>query len=91
MKWTPPKLAPYGMEYHRPGYAAPPVKRRQRRIHPGFSHLQATLPCLYPDLALEAALRYVNQARLVPVVNRANSRNLEGVICSEPVLKKYRG
>jgi CBS domain-containing protein len=34
-----------------------------------------TLPCLYPDLPLEAALRYGNQARLVPVVNRANSRN----------------
>jgi hypothetical protein len=50
-----------------------------------------TLPCLYPDLPLEAALRYVNQVRLVPVVNRANSRNLEGVISNEAVLKKYRG
>jgi CBS domain-containing protein len=49
-----------------------------------------TLPCLYPDLPLEAALRYVNQVRLVPVVNRADSRNLEGVISSEAVLKKYR-
>jgi CIC family chloride channel protein len=52
---------------------------------------QQTLPCLYPDLPLEAALRYVNQVRLVPVVNRANSRNLEGVISNEAVLKKYRG
>ena len=50
-----------------------------------------TLQCLYPDLPLEAALRYVNQVRLVPVVNRADSRNLEGVISSEAVLKKYRG
>ena len=49
-----------------------------------------TLPCLYPDLPLEAALRYVNQVRLVPVVNRADSRTLEGVISSEAVLKKYR-
>jgi hypothetical protein len=39
---------------------------------------------------LEVALRYVNQLRLVPVVNRADSRNLEGVISSEAVLKKYR-
>lgn len=50
-----------------------------------------TLPCPFPDLPLEAALRYVNQVLLVPVVNRADSRNLEGVIASEAVLKKYRG
>ena len=50
-----------------------------------------TLPYLYPDLPLETALRYVNQVRLVPVVNRADSRNLEGVISSDAVLKKYRG
>jgi chloride channel protein, CIC family len=46
-----------------------------------------TLPCLYPDLPLEAAPRYVNQVPVVPVVNRADSRNLEGVISSEAVLR----
>ena len=47
-----------------------------------------TLACLYPDFPLEAALGYVNQVRLVPVVNRADSRDLEGVVSIEAVLKK---
>jgi len=48
------------------------------------------LPCLYPDLPLEAALRYVNQVPLVPVVNRADSRRLEGVISREAVFGRYQ-
>jgi CIC family chloride channel protein len=48
-----------------------------------------SLPSLYPDLPLDSALRYVNNYPLVPVVNRANSRQLEGVISSESVFKKY--
>jgi CIC family chloride channel protein len=48
-----------------------------------------TLPSLYPDLPLDAALRYVNQYALVPVVNRANSYQLEGVVSRESVLHKY--
>jgi CIC family chloride channel protein len=47
------------------------------------------LPSLYPDLPLDAALRYVNDYPLVPVVNRANSRQLEGVISRESVFEKY--
>ena len=49
-----------------------------------------TLPCLYPDLPLEAALRYVNQVPLVPVVNRADSRRLEGIISREAVFARYQ-
>jgi CIC family chloride channel protein len=49
-----------------------------------------TLPCLYPDLPLEAALRYVNRVALVPVVNRADSRRLEGVISREAVFARYQ-
>jgi CIC family chloride channel protein len=49
-----------------------------------------TLPCLYPDLPLEAALRYVNQVPLMPVVNRADSRRLEGVISREAVFARYQ-
>src|SRR5712671_351028 len=49
-----------------------------------------TLPCLYPDLPLEAALRSVNQVPLVPVVNRADSRRLEGVISREAVFGRYQ-
>jgi chloride channel protein, CIC family len=48
-----------------------------------------SLPSLYPDLALDSALRYVNDFPLVPVVNRANSRQLEGVISRDSVFKKY--
>ena len=48
------------------------------------------LPSLYPDLPLDAALRYVNVDPLVPVVNRADSRQLEGVISRDAVFTKYR-
>jgi chloride channel protein, CIC family len=48
-----------------------------------------SLPSLYPDLPLDSALRYVNDYPLVPVVNRANSLELEGVISRDSVLQKY--
>jgi CIC family chloride channel protein len=48
-----------------------------------------SLPSLYPDLPLDSALRYVNDYPLVPVVNRASSRHLEGVISRDSVFKKY--
>jgi chloride channel protein, CIC family len=48
-----------------------------------------TLPSLYPDLTLDSALRYVNTYALVPVVNRADSRRLEGVISRDSVFAKY--
>jgi len=47
------------------------------------------LPSLYPDLPLDSALRYVNAYPLVPVVNRADSRRLEGIISRDSVFKKY--
>ncbi|MFZ0761555.1 MAG: chloride channel protein [Candidatus Sulfotelmatobacter sp.] len=48
-----------------------------------------SLPSLYPDLPLDSALRYVNDYPLIPVVNRANFRQLEGVISRDSVFKKY--
>lgn len=48
------------------------------------------LPYLHPDYPLEMALRYVYQTPIVPVVSRADFRQLEGVISSEDVLNKYR-
>jgi CIC family chloride channel protein len=48
-----------------------------------------SLPSLYPDLPLDAALRYVNDYPLVPVVNRANSHQLEGVVSRDSVFKQY--
>jgi chloride channel protein, CIC family len=48
-----------------------------------------SLPSLYPDLPLDAALRYVNDYAIVPVVNRADSHHLEGVVSRDSVFKKY--
>jgi chloride channel protein, CIC family len=48
------------------------------------------LPHLHPDLALEVALRYAQKTPLVPVINRADSRKLEGVISQEDVLNRYK-
>ncbi|MGA8622155.1 MAG: chloride channel protein [Candidatus Sulfotelmatobacter sp.] len=47
------------------------------------------LPSLYPDLSLDSALRYVNAYPLIPVVNRADARRLEGVISRDSVFQKY--
>jgi CIC family chloride channel protein len=47
------------------------------------------LPSLYPDLPLDSALRYVNAYPLIPVVNRADSGRLEGIISRDSVFKKY--
>jgi CIC family chloride channel protein len=49
----------------------------------------SSLPSLYPDLPLDSALRYVNDYPLIPIVNRADSRRLEGVISRDSVFKKY--
>ena len=48
-----------------------------------------SLPSLYPDLPLDSALRYVNDYPLIPVVNRADSKHLEGMVSRESVFKKY--
>ena len=48
------------------------------------------VPFLHPDHPLETALRYVDRWTLVPVVNRADLRKLEGVITERDVLERYR-
>jgi chloride channel protein, CIC family len=48
-----------------------------------------SLPSLYPDLPLDSALRYVNDYSLIPVVHRADSNRLEGLVTRESVFKKY--
>src|SRR6202049_2564544 len=45
---------------------------------------------LHPDLPLETALRYVDRWPLVPVVSRADIRQVEGVITQRDVLERYR-
>ena len=48
------------------------------------------LPFLHPDLPLESALRYAQSTPLVPVVHRADFRQLEGVISQQDILNKYK-
>ena len=48
------------------------------------------LPFLHPDHPLEIALRYVDRWPIVPVVNRADFRQLEGVVSQRAVLERYR-
>ena len=48
------------------------------------------VPYLHPDHPLETALRYVDRWPLVPVVNRADFRHLEGVVSQRKVLERYR-
>jgi chloride channel protein, CIC family len=48
------------------------------------------IPYLHPDHPLETALRYVDRWPIVPVVNRADLRKLEGVVSEHDVLNRYR-
>jgi CIC family chloride channel protein len=48
------------------------------------------IPFLHPDHPLETALRYVDRWPVVPVVNRADFRQLEGIISQRDVLERYR-
>jgi len=48
------------------------------------------IPYLHPDHPLETALRYVDRWPILPVVNRADFRKLEGVISEDDVLGSYR-
>jgi len=51
---------------------------------------QRSLPYLHPDHPLEVALRYVDRWPMVPVVNRANFSQLEGVVTKQDVLARYQ-
>ena len=48
------------------------------------------VPNLHPDHPLETALRYVERWPVIPVVSRADFRELEGVISQRDVLERYR-
>jgi CIC family chloride channel protein len=49
------------------------------------------IPALHPDHPLETALRFVDRWPLVPVINRADIQELEGVISQRDILERYRG
>jgi CIC family chloride channel protein len=48
-----------------------------------------SLPLLFPDIALEAAIRKLHGHEVVPVINRADQSKLEGVLTLDLVLKTY--
>ena len=48
------------------------------------------VPYLHPDHPLEMALRYVDRWPVVPVVSRADFRQLQGVVSQRHVLERYR-
>ena len=48
------------------------------------------LPWVHPDQPLEVALRQVNDWPFIPVLHRADFRNLQGVISVEDVLRAFR-
>jgi CIC family chloride channel protein len=48
------------------------------------------VPILHPDLPLDTALRYAELWPLIPVVNRAKFKKLEGVISERDILARYR-
>jgi chloride channel protein, CIC family len=48
------------------------------------------IPLLHPDMPLDVVLRYVDRWPVLPVVNRANLRKLDGIITERDVLERYR-
>jgi chloride channel protein, CIC family len=50
----------------------------------------ARLPVLHPDQRLDDALRFIQGHALLPVVSRAGSRKLEGVISLPDILTAYQ-
>jgi CIC family chloride channel protein len=63
--------------------------------HPGEAHLRevlstARLPVLHPDQRLDDALRFIQGHALLPVVSRAGSRKLEGVLSLPDILTAYQ-
>ena len=48
------------------------------------------MPYFHPDQPLEAALRYIHQWPLLPVVSRANFAKLEGVLSQQDVFARYQ-
>ncbi len=49
-----------------------------------------SLPVLHPDHPLDTALRHIYDWPLLPVVHRANPRQLEGVLTLSDILNTYR-
>jgi CBS domain-containing protein len=63
--------------------------------HPKETQLRETLstarlPILHPDQRLDDALRFIQGHALLPVIGRAGSRKLEGVLSLADILTAYQ-
>jgi len=70
------------------------VRRETLRTAPPHSlvaHVlpEQPLPMLFPDIALETAIRKVHGHDIVPVINRADPSKLEGVVTLDLVLRTF--
>ena len=70
------------------------IRRENLRNSPPHSLVEQVvpedpLPVLFPDVALEAALRKLHGHDLLPVINRADAGKLEGVLTLELVLQTF--
>jgi CIC family chloride channel protein len=65
---------------------------RNAAPHSLIAHVlpDGSLPALFPDIALESALRKLHGHEILPVINRADPSKLEGVLTMDLVLKTYR-
>ena len=53
--------------------------------------LTASIPFLHPDHPLDTALRLIGEWPLLPVVHRADTQKLLGVVSLNDVVRAYRG
>jgi chloride channel protein, CIC family len=53
-------------------------------------YINLQLPVLHPDHPLDHALRVINELPMVPVVHRADFKDLVGVVAIQDILKAYR-
>jgi CIC family chloride channel protein len=58
---------------------------------PLSQRLRVRLPYLHPDHPLDTALRLIGEWPLLPVVHRADSQRLLGVVSLDDVMRAYRG
>ncbi len=60
--------------------------------HQMLNHvLTNEIPYLHPDHPLDTALRLLGNHPILPVVHRANARDLLGVVSLEDIMRAYRG
>ena len=84
MQWTLPKAGTPS-----PTTSSSAFSRKARESTPSLPLFPAVFAQPLSRFSLDSALRYMNDYPLIPIVNRANSHQLEGVISRDSVFQKY--